>query len=83
MEKTFHLLAFALMASLVAFTACEPDDPAEGTNPGDGSEIVDDENNNDPEIGLPSGVMCDFDGAVDWGKYLQQPRCFLSEPHFA
>ena len=47
MKKTFHLLAFALMASLVAFNSCEPDDPAEGTNQGDGSEIVDD--NNDPD----------------------------------
>lgn len=70
MKKTFRLLAFALMASLVAFTACEPDDPAEGTNPGDGSEIVDDENPGDPEIGLPSGVMFGFDGAVDWSPQM-------------
>lgn len=70
MKKTFHLLAFALVASLVAFTACQPDDPTEGTNPGDGSEIVDDENPGDPEIVLPSSVMCGFDGAVDWGPQM-------------
>ena len=70
MKKTFKLLAFALVASLVAFTACQPDDPTEGTNPGDGSEIVDDENNNDPDIVLPSSVMCDFDGAVDWSPQM-------------
>ena len=70
MKKTFQLLAFALVASLVAFTACQPDDPTEGTNPGDGSEIVDDENNNDPEIVLPSSVMCDFDGTVDWSPQM-------------
>ena len=58
MKKTFRILAFALVARLVAFTACQPDDPTEGTNPGD------------PEIGLPSGVMCDFDGAVDWSPQI-------------
>lgn len=45
MKKTFKLLAFALMASLVAFTACQPEDETE--NQGNGSEIVDD--NNDPD----------------------------------
>lgn len=45
MKKTFKLLAFALVASLVAFTACQPEDETE--NQGNGSEIVDD--NNDPD----------------------------------
>ena len=69
MKKTFRLLAFALVTSLVAFTACETV-VDETENPGDGSEIVDDENPGDPEIGLPSGVMCDFDGAVDWSPQM-------------
>ena len=61
MKKTFKLLAFALMASLVAFTACQPEDETE--NQGDGSEIVDD--NNDPEN--PGGtITCDFDGVASW-----------------
>lgn len=73
MKKTFKLLAFALMASLVAFTACQPEDETE--NPGDGSEIVD--NNNDPENPgddpenpgdeeQTGTITCDFDGLADW-----------------
>lgn len=65
MKKTFKLLAFALMASLVAFTACQPEDETE--NPGDGSEIVD--NNNDPENPgdeeQTGTITCDFDGLAD------------------
>ena len=80
MKKTFKLLAFALMASLVAFTACQPEDETE--NQGDGSEIVDD--NNDPENPgddpenpgddpenpgdeeQTGTITCDFDGVADW-----------------
>lgn len=80
MKKTFKLLAFALVASLVAFTACQPEDETE--NQGNGSEIVDD--NNDPENpgddpenpgddpenpgdeGQTGTITCDFDGVADW-----------------
>lgn len=73
MKKTFKLLAFALMASLVAFTACEPDDETE--NQGDGSEIVDDNNDPDNPGDDPENpgdeeqtatITCDFDGVADW-----------------
>lgn len=73
MKKRFKLLAFALVASLVAFTACQPEDETE--NPGDGSEIVDDNNDPDnpgddpenPGDEEQSGtITCDFDGVADW-----------------
>ena len=80
MKKTFKLLTFALVASLVAFTACQPEDETE--NQGNGSEIVDD--NNDPENPgddpenpgddpenpgdeeQTGTITCDFDGVADW-----------------
>ena len=50
MKKTFKLLAFVLMASLVTFTSCK-DNPT-GTEPGGEQQ--------------PGGVTFNFDGAVDW-----------------
>lgn len=73
MKKTFKLLAFALMASLVAFTACQPEDETE--NQGNGSEIVDDNNDPDNPGDDPENpgdeeqtgtITCDFDGVADW-----------------
>lgn len=80
MKKTFKLLAFALMASLVAFTACQPEDETE--NPGDGSEIVDNNNDSENPGDDPENpgddpenpgdeeqtgtITCDFDGLADW-----------------
>lgn len=80
MKKTFKLLAFALMASLVAFTACQPEDETE--NQGNGSEIVDDNNDPDNPGDDPENpgddpenpgdeeqtgtITCDFDGLADW-----------------
>jgi hypothetical protein len=55
MKKTLIFLAFISVVSLLAFTACKPEDPTEGTNSGD-----------NPDVELPSGVMFGFDGAVDW-----------------
>ena len=80
MKKTFKLLTFALVASLVAFTACEPEDETE--NQGNGSEIVDDNNDPDNPGDDPENpgddpenpgdeeqtgtITCDFDGVADW-----------------
>lgn len=73
MKKTFKLLAFALVASLVAFTACQPEDETE--NQGNGSEIVDDNNDPDNPGDDPENpgdeeqtgtITCDFDGVADW-----------------
>ena len=80
MKKTFKLLTFALVASLVAFTACQPEDETE--NQGNGSEIVDDNNDPDNPGDDPENpgddpenpgdeeqtgtITCDFDGVADW-----------------
>ena len=80
MKKTFKLLAFALVASLVAFTACQPEDETE--NQGNGSEIVDDNNDPDNPGDDPENpgddpenpgdeeqtgtITCDFDGVASW-----------------
>ena len=65
MRKTFRFLAFAVVASMATFTACEPDDETGNNN---GNEVVDDNNGNQNpgDGGQTSSITCDFGGVASW-----------------